>query len=321
MRTVRAGVAAAALACVLCLAPRASAADPAAARDQLKLGWQLAQDGKCAEAIPHLVESLRLDPKAITLINLAQCEEKVGHLADALGHWIDARSRAQVEGNTAIELEAEKRARALEPRLPRLTINLSKDAPKGAEVSRDGVVLGGPSLGVAASVNPGEHVIVVKAPGRKDAKYDVALAESETKTVQVDAGEVDASAKPERKEEPRPVEEVRGGTSPLVFIGFGVAAAGLGIGTVTGLMALDKAQTAKRECPDLACPEPSKLDDVESGRTLGTISTVAFVAGGIGAAVGFYGLFAGGKRSDPQATGKAARVFVGPTGGGIRGSF
>ena len=52
--------------------------DPAGAREQLKIGYQLAQDNKCQDAIPHLKESLRLDPRAITLINLADCEEKTG---------------------------------------------------------------------------------------------------------------------------------------------------------------------------------------------------------------------------------------------------
>src|SRR3954453_4672119 len=91
----------------------AHANDPAAARAQVKLGYQLAQDGKCDEAIPHFQESLRLDAKAITLINLAACEEKTAKLADALGHWVEARSLAQSEKNAAIEAEAEKKAKAL----------------------------------------------------------------------------------------------------------------------------------------------------------------------------------------------------------------
>ena len=72
----------------------AHAGDPVAAREQVKLGYQLAQDGKCEAAIPHFVESLKLDVKAITLINLASCEEKTSRLADALGHWVEARARA-----------------------------------------------------------------------------------------------------------------------------------------------------------------------------------------------------------------------------------
>src|SRR4051812_7852759 len=100
------------VACALLFASSpARAGDPAAAREQVKLGYQLAQDGKCVEAIPHFVESLRLDVKAVTLINLAACEEKTQKLADALGHWVEARARAQAEGNARIEEEAENKAK------------------------------------------------------------------------------------------------------------------------------------------------------------------------------------------------------------------
>lgn len=319
MKLGRAAVLAAALA-VVSSAPRsARAADPAAARDQLKIGYDLSQKGECAEAIPHFTESLKLDPKAITLINLAQCEEKVGRLADALGHWVDARSRALVEGNTAIEAEAEKRAHALEPRMPHLTLSLAKDAPKGAEVSRDGVVLGQPSLGVATSVNPGAHLIVVKAPGRRDASLEVSLAEGESKEMAVEAGEVDASASAEPPGATAPAERATPGPNPLVYVGFGAAIAGIGVGTVTGILALDKANAAKDACPDLACPDASNLDDVKTGRTLGTISTIGFVVGAVGAAVGIYGLLVGPSRKpSAPATGKAA-LYIDPSG--LRGSF
>lgn len=82
---------------------------------------------------PHFVESLKLDAKAITLINLAACEEKTQKLADALGHWVEARGRAQTEGNAAIRKR--RRAKALETRIPKLTVVLA-GAPPDAEVAR-----------------------------------------------------------------------------------------------------------------------------------------------------------------------------------------
>ena len=316
MRTFR--FAALSLAMVLASFP-ALAADPAAARDHLKKGYELAQENKCDEAIPHLAESLRLDPKAITLINLAQCEEKVGKLSDALGHWVDARARAQSENNADIQIEAEKRAKALEARLPHLTIVLAKNAPPGTEVSRDGVVLGSISLGQSASVSPGKHEIVVKAPGRKDARTEISLAEAETKTVNVDVGEVDPNAT--TKSPPTTAETKDGnasGTSPLVYVGFGTAIVGLTVGTITGLVALGAASKAKDNCPNTACPTQDKLDDVESGRTMGTVSTIGFAVMGAGIAVGVVGLLTSnkttGKREPPKTT-----LMWGP--GGVRGSF
>src|SRR5688500_12698709 len=158
----------------------ARAADPAAAREQLKMGYELAQDGKCDKAMPHFVESLRLDPRAITLINLASCEEKTGRWAAALGHWADARGRAQAESATLIEEEASKRARDLEKKIPRLTVVLGSGAPNGTEIARDGVVLGAVSLGVPLPVDPGSHTVVARASGRAEGAKTVALAEGES---------------------------------------------------------------------------------------------------------------------------------------------
>lgn len=299
----------------------AYAGDPAAAREQLKAGYTLAQDGRCAEAIPRFQESLKLDAKAITLINLAQCEERTQKLADALGHWVDARARAQTEGNTAIEEEAEKRAKALEPRLPRLTVALTVattgPSPKDVEVVRDGIVLGSVSVGLALPVNPGSHTIVVRAPGYEEITKTIELAEGENKRIEVGVGA--------KKPEPKAVAPVTGptdktaskGTNPLVYVGFGTAAVGVAVGAVTGIMAFGKASSAKDNCPNLTCPNSSDLDAVDSGRTLGTISTIGFAVAGVGAAVGIYGLLAGGSSKGSATVG----LTVGPTGGGIRGSF
>ena len=295
----------------------AQAGDPAAAREQVKLGYQLAQDGKCEEAIPHFVESLRLDAKAITLINLASCEEKTAKLADALGHWVEARARAQAEGNAAIEGEAEKKAKALEPRLPKLTVALAgASQATDPEVVRDGVVLGAASMGVALPVNPGAHTLVVRAKDREETSQTVTIAEGESKLVQLKLG---APKKASVASGPVAAPATAGGgTSPLVYIGFGTAIAGVAVGAITGVLAFGKASTAKDGCPNVNDCSPAGMDAVNSGRTLGTISTIGFIVGGVGAAVGVYGLV-WGKPSSSSSTSVA--VSVGPMGGGLRGSF
>ncbi|AKU96793.1 hypothetical protein AKJ09_03457 [Labilithrix luteola] len=307
---------------VTMLLPAAAyAGDPAAAREQLKAGYTLAQDGRCAEAIPRFQESLKLDAKAITLINLAQCEERTQKLADALGHWVDARARAQSEGNAAIEEEAEKRAKALEPRLPRLTIALTVvmtgESPKDLEIVRDGVVLGSVSVGVALPVNPGPHTIVVRAPGYEETTKKIDLAEGENKRIDVGVGKKKPEVKTVAQATTTPEKAAPKGTNPLVYVGFGTAVAGVAVGAVTGIMAFGKASTAKDNCPNLTCPNNAELDAVDSGRTLGTISTIGFAVAGVGAAVGIYGLLAGGSSKSSATVG----LTVGPTGCGIRGSF
>ena len=316
------------VACALSLASSpAHAGDPAAAREQVKLGYQLAQAGKCDEAIPHFQESLRLDAKAITLINLAACEEKTTKLADALGHWVEARAKAQAEGNAAIEEEAEKKAKALEARVPKLTIALP-GTPADTEVLRDGVTLGAASMGVPLPVNPGAHVLVVKSKEFEDTTENVTIAEGEQKRVELKLGTkkkpVAVAPPPSGGGAPTDGTEPRG-LSPLVYVGFAVAAVGVGVGSVTGIMTLGKGSDAKTACPGGACKDQAAADDAKSGKTLGTISTIAFIVGGAGAAVGIYGLFF----AKPRSTGATAApssnasidVVVGPMGGGLRGTF
>ena len=304
----------------------AQAGDPAAAREQVKLGYQLAQDGKCDEAIPHFVESLHLDAKAITLINLASCEEKLTKLADALGHWVEARAKAQAEGNAPIEAEAEKRAKALEPRVPKLTLTLVGATPD-AEVVRDGVALGAASMGVALPVNPGAHALVARAKGHEDTTQNVSIAEGESKRVELQLGPARAAEAAAATTGAGP-EGGSGGTSPLVYVGFGTLIAGVAVGSVFGVLTLGKGSDAKAACPGGACESQSAADDAKSGQTFGTISTLGFIVGGVGAAVGIIGLVWGKPNSSSSEPVRAARVLrvlsavsVGPTGGELRGTF
>ncbi|MES1187569.1 MAG: hypothetical protein ABUL60_27370 [Myxococcales bacterium] len=166
------------------------ALDPAAAREHLTQGYKLKQQGNLREALPHLVESLRLDPKLKTTINLADCEEKLGMLVEAQSHWLMARDRAGREGDDRVKQEAEQRLSSLGTRMPRLNIQFAPGVPADAQVYRDEVLLGRVSLGTALPTNPGEHKISVRAPGHEDSKYSVKLSERDSKTLTVDVGAV-----------------------------------------------------------------------------------------------------------------------------------
>jgi tetratricopeptide (TPR) repeat protein len=164
------------------------ALDAAAAREHLTQGYKLKQQGQLKEALPHFIESLRLDPKLKTTINLADCEEKLGMLVESQSHWLAARDRARSEGDARVKQEAEQRLASLEQRLPRLNIQLAPGFPADAQVYRDDVLLGRVSLGTALPTNPGEHKITVRAPGREDWKYSVKMAERDSQQLTVTIG-------------------------------------------------------------------------------------------------------------------------------------
>ncbi len=79
-------------------AASAQVSDPTAAGAQLQQGYNLKQQGNCEEAIPHFLESVRLDRHPKALVNLADCEERLGRLGAAQSHFVEARELASAQG-------------------------------------------------------------------------------------------------------------------------------------------------------------------------------------------------------------------------------
>jgi len=80
------------------------------------------------------------------------------------------------------------------------------------------------------------------------------------------------------------------------------------VGSITGALSLSKTSAIKSspECTGNVC-NPSEDGDLSSAKTLATLSTVSFVAAGVGAVVGIVGLFTGGS-SAPAPSDHAARL-------------
>src|SRR6187551_2965351 len=176
--------------------------DRKTAREQLTQAQDLKKQGQLQEALAHFEESQRLDPKLTTLMDLADCEEQLGKLLDAQTHFAAARDKAAHDELPQSKAKAEARRAAVEKRLAHLTLQLAADAPAGAQVFSDDVLLDAASLGTALTTNPGDHVVVVKAPEREDAKYSVKLADGDSQTLPIAAGPL--TAKPAAAPPPPP---------------------------------------------------------------------------------------------------------------------
>jgi hypothetical protein len=190
-RATRRGLAVAALALGLASASAASAASAenrAAARKHLGQAEELRKRGKLAEACGHLEEVERLDPKLPTLLELAECTEKLGKMVEAQAWWSLARDRAKRDEKPQSRERAEARLAAVQKRVARLTLQLAAGVPAGAQVLLDDVPLEPASLGGALPMNPGDHVVLVKLAGHEDAKYAVKLAAGENQTLPIAPG-------------------------------------------------------------------------------------------------------------------------------------
>ena len=173
-----------------------TAEDRAAAREHLTQAQDLKKQGQLAEALTHFEESQRLDPKLSTALDLADCAELAGKLVEAQTYWAAARDQAKHDEKPQSRARAEQRLAAVEKRVAHLTLQLAANAPAGTQVLRDDVPLEQASLATAQALNPGDHVVVVKATGHDDAKYPVKLVEGDNQTLAVAAGPATAVAAP-----------------------------------------------------------------------------------------------------------------------------
>lgn len=321
--------------------------DPAAAQALFDQGRALMNDKKYAEACPKLEESQRLDPGMGTLFHLADCYERWGKLASAWAAFLDVASLAAAAGQTDRENAAKARAQNLEPRLPRITITVPEMSrlPE-LRVTRDDVDVGSAQWGSPLPVDPGPHRVVASAPGRRAFTNDVVLKEGATENLTIPALEAARETAapapplaqpavtspppraPEHNVEPAHDQGSSGGPGPIV-IGLGaLGVVGIGAGTVLGLMAKSKFDDSKEHCnPDnenVCTAQGVELRD--DAFTLGNLSTVGFIVGGVAlAGAGVVWLVQSGSSKETASTGRSFRAGVSPNFGRptlvMQGSF
>src|SRR5258706_6398517 len=98
------------------------ARDPAGAEKLFAEARKLLDAGKYAEACQRLADSQKLDPGVGTLLNLAQCYEKMGRTATAWATYHEAAAAARANGQMYREQKAARAADGLVPNLSQLTL-------------------------------------------------------------------------------------------------------------------------------------------------------------------------------------------------------
>jgi len=148
----------------------------------------LLEKGDYAAGCPKFEQSLALNPSASTMLNIARCQEHDGRIAAAWESYHRALSlnheTTGAERQKVLEDIATKGGRALEPRLPRLRIVISR-SPEGLIVQRDGKPLLATVLGEALPADPGPHEIRASAPGYRPETRSVILEEGKTTVVEL----------------------------------------------------------------------------------------------------------------------------------------
>jgi hypothetical protein len=145
-------------------------------------------------------------------------------------------------------------------------------------VTLDGSPLPRASWNQPEPVDAGPHTVAATARGKKPFEAKVVLEDAKRVTVRV----------PDLEDTPSPAPApvaVGAGQRRAAFIVGGVGVAGLVVGAVAGLVSISKHDTAKRICQDNnACPDAQGRSDWDAATNAGNVSTVGFIAGGVGLA-------------------------------------
>jgi hypothetical protein len=259
----------------------------------------------CAAAVPKLEESLAYEASVGAHLSMADCYEQV----DLVAAWRELQEAADLAATKSDPRAsiAHDRAAALEPKLSMLHFVYAPSPPDraGLEVRVDGALVKPLLLRRdTLATTPGNHDIFVSVPHKKTWHGQV-VARSAGTSAEVDVTVEDETASSPVEPAPTPTAATAvpprpevdssssGGTQrTAAFVAGGVGIAGLAAGAIFGVVALADQGNLRDACGGSVsrCVAPNGAASVtgpqDSARTAATVSTVAFIAGGLALAAG-----------------------------------
>lgn len=273
---------------LLALSSEARAGDAEKAQALFLEAMKLMAKKQFGEACSKLARSQELDPGMGTQFRLAECYEKLGRIASAYDQYTSVADAAKAGNKQDREALARRRAAALEAKVAKLTINIAPSVASlpGVEVTRDGVPLDKKLWGTPIPVDPGDHIVTVRAPSKKPFE-DKVWAEVSSKLVVTvgsleDTARVSEAPPPPKSHVPTIVLASAGGLGLVLgatFVGLRAAAVG-SAESLNDKISADGSNCVgggkgknRADCASLASA-------ASRGDAFGTASIVAFAVGG-----------------------------------------
>jgi hypothetical protein len=299
-----------------------SAAEISNARQAFESAVALEADQKWVEATLKLRQALAVKDTPGLRFHLAHCEEQQGLLVEAALDY-DRASELLRQGAKAPDVQKllVPASAALKPRIPHVSVEIPSDV-QNAVAELDGKAYAPSELALATALDPGSHQLKISARGRSAFERSFSLKEGEQISIRAElpsgppesavrapGSSLSASpAQPVPSSAPVDSPKTAGtgpGSSPKLYLLLGesaVTVAGLALGIGYGLAessARDRVQAAQGRIDQAAqdntgaCSTPGSslgsactdlrtaIDDHDRDATL---STVGFVAAGVGAA-------------------------------------
>jgi hypothetical protein len=175
----------------LCTAPEALAqvsdAERAGARELFKEGDQLQRAGHFAEALDKFQRAQQVFAAPTNVLRIAECDAALGRLVESAEAYREVLRSPLPAGAPSAFQAAVDQARAelsqVEPRVPRVVVQVQPTGAQNAQMQIDGQNVSGALLGEPIPLDAGSHKIAVLAPGYAVSEQQLELKERDSKTV------------------------------------------------------------------------------------------------------------------------------------------
>jgi len=284
----------------------------AAARSAAQAGDKAFKAQHYEEAAMYFARAEAIMHAPTLLLFLARSQAKLGQYVKARESYIKVvREQLAVDAPSAYvaaKQSASVELPAVEAQIATLTLQVPDVAIDTLSISIDGEQVSGAIVGVPYPIDPGEHRLTAHADGYHSAEADVSLAAGQSREVSLQlaraAGAPTAAAQsaPVREvAQPRATTRVDSGSEGVSgmavggYVGLGLGAAGIGLGTYFAVQYVDTqdaANAAFAECErvseaqgDEACSDPDlkrKTGDLDD--EVAAYGTKAWISYGVGAA-------------------------------------
>ncbi len=327
----------------------------AGARTLATSGAQAFNEGRFKDAVDLFSKAESLMHAPPHLLFMARSHAKLGQFVKAREAYLKI-VKEQLAPNAPqafrdAQATAEEERKQVEPHIGRLTVKVEgADGAKDLSVAIDGQPMSVVLLGVPQPIDPGDHTVTVTATGFKGAPASVSLKEAGQGAVTVKM-QVDKSAPPPAATPavaaagdgsvvsttpsgaPPSDSGASGGSNGLrlgSYVGFGVGAVGVVLGTVFVLKSASKRKSADQAAAQfVTCDASGCLATTDGARTVNgldsdarsakTIGIVGYVVGGLGVATGVTLFVLSNKKEEAKSAFVAPYLGLGAVG--VRGAF
>lgn len=168
----------------------AMAAPPTSALVKFEEGTTAYRAGKYGDALVAFRASYQIEASPNTRFMIGNCYQALGQFGSAYSFFRraakEAEDRILATGDpryAATRDAAQEKLRELDPKVPRLVLSISGEAPSGFYLAVDGVELPPASYGLPIEVDAGEHTLLAVGPRVRRIEQVVLLGPGERREI------------------------------------------------------------------------------------------------------------------------------------------